>query len=104
MIAPRARTWLLLSLVALTLKFGDASAQQTPPPGMNLIDLTVGLNDFADTAGLISQLDLVIAVDTAIAHLTGALGKPIWVLGVASGGLFLTIIALWIWMGLRANL
>jgi hypothetical protein len=32
------------------------------------------------------------------------LGKPIWVLGVASGGLFLTIIALWIWMGLRANL
>jgi hypothetical protein len=32
------------------------------------------------------------------------LGKPIWVLGVASGALFLTIIALWIWMGLRANL
>jgi hypothetical protein len=38
------------------------------------------LNDFADTAGLIEQVDLVIAVDTSIAHLVGAMGKPLWFL------------------------
>jgi hypothetical protein len=36
--------------------------------------------DFADTAALIETLDLVISVDTSIAHLAGALGKPVWVL------------------------
>jgi hypothetical protein len=38
------------------------------------------LRDFADTAALISALDLVICVDTSVAHLAGALGKPMWVL------------------------
>jgi ADP-heptose:LPS heptosyltransferase len=38
------------------------------------------LTDFADTAAAISELDLVIAVDTAVAHLAGALGKPVWIL------------------------
>jgi tetratricopeptide (TPR) repeat protein len=38
------------------------------------------LEDFADTAALIENLDLVITVDTAIAHLAGALGKPVWLL------------------------
>jgi tetratricopeptide (TPR) repeat protein len=36
--------------------------------------------DFSDTAGLMSQLDLVISVDTSVAHLAGALGKPVWIL------------------------
>ncbi|MFY9686991.1 MAG: tetratricopeptide repeat-containing glycosyltransferase family protein [Pseudolabrys sp.] len=38
------------------------------------------LEDFSDTAALISQLDLVISVDTSVAHLAGALGKPVWIL------------------------
>jgi tetratricopeptide (TPR) repeat protein len=38
------------------------------------------LNDFSDTAALIQSLDLVITVDTAVAHLAGALGKPVWIL------------------------
>jgi tetratricopeptide (TPR) repeat protein len=46
----------------------------------NLIDWTDELTDFADTAALISALDVVITVDTSIAHLAGALGKPVWVL------------------------
>jgi hypothetical protein len=46
----------------------------------DIIDLTSGLADFAETAALISCLDIVIAVDTAIAHLAGALGRPTWIL------------------------
>lgn len=38
------------------------------------------LGDFADTAALMSQLDLIISVDTSVAHLAGALGKPVWIL------------------------
>ena len=37
-------------------------------------------DDFADTAALVANLDLIISVDTAVAHLAGALGKPVWLL------------------------
>lgn len=46
----------------------------------NVVDLAPELNDFADTAAAISELDLVIMTDSAVAHLTGALGRPVWVL------------------------
>jgi hypothetical protein len=57
-------------------------------PQAAMIDDTDALGDFADTAALICQLDLVIAVDTAVAHLTGALGRPTLLLLKRSGGYF----------------
>ncbi|MFN7594162.1 MAG: tetratricopeptide repeat protein, partial [bacterium] len=45
-----------------------------------LCDLTAELSDFADTAALIAALDLVITVDTSVAHLAAALGKPVWLM------------------------
>ncbi|MEM9008607.1 MAG: tetratricopeptide repeat protein [Cyanobacteria bacterium P01_F01_bin.86] len=45
-----------------------------------IIDLADQLQDFADTAAAIAQLDLVISVDTSVAHLAGALGQPVWTL------------------------
>ena len=44
------------------------------------IDLTADLTDFAETAALVSCLDIVISVDTSVAHLAGALGRPTWTL------------------------
>jgi tetratricopeptide (TPR) repeat protein len=46
----------------------------------DVIDYTAELADFADTAALVANLDLVISVDTSTAHLAGALDKPVWIL------------------------
>jgi len=46
----------------------------------NLLQFGQKLGNFSDTAALIAQLDLVISVDTSVAHLAGALGKPVWIL------------------------
>ena len=45
----------------------------------SLLDVSSRLRTFADTAALVSQLDLVISVDTSVAHLAGALGTPVWI-------------------------
>ncbi|MBM4137553.1 MAG: tetratricopeptide repeat protein [Nitrospira sp.] len=57
-----------------------AEQSKFPPEGMKLLDLTDEIKDFSDTAALIENLDLIISVDTAVAHLAGALGKPVWTL------------------------
>jgi hypothetical protein len=65
----------------VSLQLGPPAAQmRNLPEGVELLDVAHRLEDWADTAGLIAGLDLVIAVDTAVAHLAGALGKPVWLL------------------------
>jgi ADP-heptose:LPS heptosyltransferase len=50
------------------------------PGGERVVDHSSELETFAHTAALIDALDLVITADTAVAHLAGALGKPVWIL------------------------
>lgn len=63
----------------ISLQIGD-SAAQLDAADLALYDLTADIRDYADTAALIANLDLVITVDTSIAHAAGALGRPVWVL------------------------
>lgn len=64
-----------------SLQKGEAANEiQHAPAALKLVDWTSELTDFSETAALVSQLDLVISVDTSMVHLAGALGKPIWVL------------------------
>jgi tetratricopeptide (TPR) repeat protein len=63
-----------------SLQIQPAGAQPVSLMQAGLIDLTGSIADFADTAGLIERLDLIITVDTAVAHLAGALGRPVWTL------------------------
>jgi hypothetical protein len=65
----------------VSLQVGDAARQLSGSPlAGTLHDWTAEFADFADTAALIEALDLVIGVDTAVVHLAGALGKPVWLL------------------------
>jgi tetratricopeptide (TPR) repeat protein len=66
----------------VSLQFGAAASQQ-PLSGLTLHSRAGDLSDFADTAALVSALDLVIGVDTAVIHLAGALGRPVWLLNRA---------------------
>ncbi|MBC3919095.1 tetratricopeptide repeat protein [Undibacterium sp. CY18W] len=59
------------------LRAGDGPTVTMP---LKLSNLAPRIHDFADTAAIIMQLDLVLTVDTAVAHLAGALGKPCWVM------------------------
>ena len=63
----------------VSLQKGAASEQLTQNPGFKMINWIAELKNFADAA-LIANLDLIISVDTATAHLAGAMGKPTWLL------------------------
>lgn len=60
-----------------------------------VLDLSTEITDFADTAAIAGEMDLVISVDTAVAHMAGALGLPVWIL--------LSYIGDWRWLTDRAD-
>lgn len=63
-----------------SLQVGDAAAEvSTAPEGLQLTDFSTLLTDLTETAALIANLDLLISVDTAVAHLAGAMGQQVWV-------------------------
>src|SRR5579883_2156671 len=68
--------------VFYSLQKGEQAVRQLRESalGRRITDWTDELHDFADTAALIENLDLVISVDTSVAHLAGALGKPLWLI------------------------
>ncbi len=64
-----------------SLQVGAASAQvKNLPRDVRVIDLAPQLKDFADTAAAVANLDLVISVETSVAHLAGAMGRPLWIM------------------------
>src|SRR5262249_36557368 len=62
------------------LQMGLTAEQKHVLQNFGVIDLTAQITDFADTAALMSGLNLIITVDTATAHLAGAMGRPVWTL------------------------
>jgi ADP-heptose:LPS heptosyltransferase len=65
----------------VSLQVGAAAAElTTAAANVDVIDLGREVAGFSDTAAVISALDLVLCVDTAVAHLAGALGKSVWLL------------------------
>ena len=66
--------------VFYSLQVGSLQGIEEIKASLHIIDFTKEIRDFADTAALIQNLDLVISIDTAVAHLAGALGKPVWTL------------------------
>jgi hypothetical protein len=63
-----------------SLQVGERRADLAQAASSGIVDLADGLTDFAETAAAIAELDLVISVDSAVAHLAGALAKPVWVM------------------------
>jgi Flp pilus assembly protein TadD len=69
------------AVALVNLQTGPAAAERARHPWASaMVDPMERVTDFADTARIVATLDLIICVDTAVAHLAGALGKPVWLL------------------------
>ncbi|WP_434115218.1 tetratricopeptide repeat protein [Paraburkholderia caffeinilytica] len=80
-LATLAPLWSVPGLNFVSLQKGQGEDEaHNPPADQPLLDLGSAVNDFADSAAIIEQLDLVICVDTSTAHLAASLGKPCWVM------------------------
>jgi hypothetical protein len=76
-----APLWSISGVYFVSLQTGSAGAHaHTPPTSQPLLHVGSELQDFAQTAAVLESLDLLICVDTSIAHLAGAVGKDCWVL------------------------
>ncbi|RZF23698.1 tetratricopeptide repeat protein, partial [Paraburkholderia sp. UYCP14C] len=84
-ISDLAPLWSVPGLTFVSLQHGQGDESRQASAGQPLVELGGKIKDFADTAAIVAQLDLTICVDTAIAHVAGALGKPCWVLLPAFG-------------------
>jgi tetratricopeptide (TPR) repeat protein len=72
--------WEVDGITWFSLQVGDRSGDISSLAGVEMTDLAPWLTDFAETAAAVCRLDLVISVDTSVAHLAGALGRPTWLL------------------------
>jgi tetratricopeptide (TPR) repeat protein len=80
-LAPFARLAAIPGVSLVSIQKGPTEGQAANPPGgFPLLNLSPDIRDFADTAAIMTNLDLVVCVDTSVAHLAGALGVPVWVL------------------------
>ncbi|SDF92820.1 tetratricopeptide repeat protein [Paraburkholderia phenazinium] len=86
----------LKDIAWFSLQKGPAEAQLVEAPeAFRPYDFSAELHDFTETAALVMNLDQVIAVDTGVAHLTGALGKPVWIMLPANSD--------WRWLERRSD-
>lgn len=83
-------------VVFISLQIQELAGEAARAPELDVVDFHRDQLDMADTAALVENLDLVISVDTSVAHLAGAMGKPVWILLMARCD--------WRWMrGTRAS-
>ncbi len=81
-----APLWFIPEVSFISLQKGQGEDEaNNPPKDQPIISLGSEIGDFADSAAIVEQLDMVICVDTSIAHLAGAMNKPCWVLLPAMG-------------------
>jgi Tfp pilus assembly protein PilF len=89
------RAFSLPGVQLYSLQKGAPAAELKAYPDARIIDLDGLITDFVDTASILDRLDLVIMTDSAVAHLGGALGRPVWVL--------LNFVPYWLWQSTRST-